>query len=317
MEQHQISFLDTDSTQAATIYDFSTKSPVKEEKTQVNLLYMVTPVSPSGEFTQTEDLTSDGRPKATAGDSLRNYQDYLDLKEYFLKPSKGLYGVRNYALLTIGIATGLRISDLVALKVGHLITVDENGNPAFKEKIDMYEKKTGKRTVGQDDSVLITEAIQKAVSLLLAAYGKTSKRTKTPKILNLDDWLFQSKQPITNPVTKDKKKKNVPNPLYGQYVLTEEGAHSILKKAQRDLGFSFDLCTRTTRKTFASLHTMFSRQMSVGGNAGMELTQIALRHSSVRKTMHYLGVTKNHSYTVRGKISDWLLGKSDQTEIRL
>ncbi|MGI5881339.1 MAG: hypothetical protein ACOX6L_12310, partial [Syntrophomonadaceae bacterium] len=278
----------------------------------------VVAVSPSGEFSPgKENLTSDGRPKATAGDSLSSYAEYAMLKNYFLQPRKGMYGIRNFALLTIGIATGLRISDLVSLKVGHLITVNEYGSLVFKDTIDIYEQKTGKRTVGADDSVVITEAIQNAVSELLQAYAKTSKRTKTPKTLNLDDWLFQSKQPITSSLTKDKKRNLVPNPLQGEYVLTEEGAHAIFKKAQRDLVLTFDLCTRTTRKTFASLYTMFSRQIATGNTAGIELTQIALRHSSARKTMHYLGVTRKHTEWVRGQISDWLMGRSEHSEIRM
>lgn len=319
MSQTESALIKPVQVESSNVVDFSSKLPVLAKNPQLEVeLPLVLPVSPSGQFNPSkENLTSDGRTKATPGDSLRSYTDYTTLKNYFLSPSKGMYGIRNFFLLTIGIATGLRISDLVSLKLGHVLTVDKGGKIIFKEKIDIYEKKTGKHTVGQDDSVLITEAIQTSVSLLLEAYAQTSKRTKTPKLLNLDDWLFQSKQKVKNEFIKDKKGKIILNPLFGEYVLTEESAHKIFKDAQRDLNFDFDLCTRTTRKTFASLHFIFSRSYSNGNSAGVELTQISLRHSDARETMHYLGVTRAHSTAVREMISDWLMGRSSVNEIKL
>lgn len=317
-ESLQISMFSPLPPQSATVYDIATKSPVKKEKEKKTLVIpAINPISPSGTFTPgEEDLTRDGRTKATPGDSLRSYNDYERICNYFLS-TNSLYGVRNAALFAIGIATGLRISDLVSLKVGHLLTVDETGNTVFKEKIDINEKKTGKRTVNLNDSVLITEAVQQAVSLLLQAYAQTSSRTKTPKTLNFDDFLFKSKSPIRSQYTKDKKGNQIVNPLFGEYVLTEESAFRVFKTAQRDLALDFCLCTRTTRKTFASLHLMFSRSLSTGNGAGIELTQLSLRHSSPTKTMHYLGITRSHSTAVREMISDWIMGKSEYEKITL
>ena len=317
----QINMFQSEAEPLSTVYDIQTKAPVLGRFPLKNkkIVAPVAPVSPSGQFTPgKEDLTSDGRTKATPGDALRSYNDYTALRDYFLDPKKRVYGIRNFVLLTIGIGTGLRISDLVSLKLGHVITVDEEGDPIFKKKIDLYEKKTGKRTVGQNDSVLITEAVQTSVSHLLQAYAASSPRAKRiKKILNLDDWLFQSSQPITSKYTKDKKGNRIENPLYGEYVLTEESAWDILNKAGNEIGLDIDFNTRTTRKTFASLHMIFSRSLSTGNSAGMEFTQIALRHSSPRKTMHYLGVTRNLETEVRNMISDWLMGRSALNEIKL
>lgn len=317
-EPIQISMFNPVTPTPAAIYDITTKAPVKEKKEKKTLVIpAINPISPSGTFTPgKEDLTSDGRTKATPGDSLRSYNDYERIYNYFIS-TNSLYGTRNAALFAIGIATGLRISDLLSLKVGHVLTLDENGETIFKEKIDMYEKKTGKRTVNLNDSVLITEAVQEAVTLLLQAYAQTSSRTKTPKTLNFDDYLFKSKSPIRSQYTKDKKGNQIANPLFGEYVLTEESAHQIFKDAQRNLALDFCLCTRTTRKTFASLHLMFSRSISTGNSAGIELTQLSLRHSSPTKTMHYLGVTRSHSTAVREMISDWIMGKSEYEKITL
>lgn len=319
----QLSIFQSEEQPVSTVYDISTKAPIPDQSTPKNkktiLSIPILPVSPSGQFSPgKENLTSDGRNKATPGDALRSYDDYRLLSQYFLDPKKRVYGIRNYALLTIGIATGLRISDLVSLKLGHLLTIDKDGNIIFKDQIDINEKKTGKRTVNDDDEVFITEAIRIAVEMLLAAYAKSSIRSKKiKKVLNLDDWLFQSPQPRTKEYCEDENGILSKNPLYGEYVLDEGTANGIFKDAQRDLGLEIDLCTRTTRKTFTSLVVMVSRSRSNSSVAGIEMAQIMLRHGDVRKTMRYIGVAKNESREIRNEISNWLLGKSTINRIKI
>lgn len=82
--------------------------------------------------------------------------------------------IRNYALFTLGINSGLRISDLLKLTVAEVI--DEKGK--VKDRISIREKKTGKAK----DFPL----------------GKTAKRALSEHLLTWvhkpDDYLFQSKK---------------------------------------------------------------------------------------------------------------------------
>lgn len=270
----------------------------------VQIPSIVKAISPSGEFNPTgDDYTSSGRPKAKETDPLRSYTDYTRMKNHLC--------TRDAALLTIGIATGLRISDLLSLKIGHVIKSDEHGNPVFKEAIDIFERKTGKGTKGIDDNVFITEAVRESVSILLNSYSNKNK------IFSLDDWLFQSKQPQRNEYVSDDDGSLVKNPLYGQKVLTTAGAHRSFKDAQRALNIPYNIGTHTMRKTFSCLYYIFSSTGTTKNAAALEDVQLALRHSNQRVTARYLGITKEHSRAIREAISDFLLGKSNLEEIKI
>ena len=230
----------------SNVYDFSSRKKIPDQFSPIQItLLSIQPVSPSGRFTQTDDnLKSNGQPKATAGDPLPSYTDYKRIADHFL--SKGnIYGIRNFAILTIGVATGLRISDITALRFGHLLTLDKDGNLKFREYIDLNEKKTGKRTKNQDDAVLITEAIQQAISILAQSYNNASKRNKTYKLLDLDDFVFRSKQcSRTEFIEDDDTGEMIPNPVFGEYVIDSTSVNKIFKEAQRNLNLDFDFCTR-------------------------------------------------------------------------
>ena len=176
--------------------------------------------------------------------------------------------------------------------------------------------KTGKSTVNEDDEILITEAIQQSVLLLIDAYAKSNKRNKIPKIFTLDDYLFQSKQPDRTEMIEDEDNDGqlIPNPAFGKYVIKETSMNRIMKDAQRSLNLKFDLCTRSTRKTFASLVAVFYNKHTTN-STGIEMAQIMLRHSSQRHTKRYMTISKQQTAAIRHDISDWLLGKSDVNKI--
>lgn len=268
----------------------------------------LTPISPSGTFDpDKERLTSSGRPKAREVESLRSYNDYYRISSYFLSSNK----IRDYALFTIGIATGLRISDIVSLKFGHICTADTGGRPIFRDSINISEVKTGKRTTTHDDMILVTEAVKEAVSVLTSYYKKKKIN------VTLDSWLFISKQPQRNETIVDEEGNVVPNPLYREYVLSPTSAHRILKAAQKHLNIPYNVGTHTMRKTFASLAYILARKGASTNTAALEQVQLLLRQSDQRTTSRYLGLTRETSAGVRRGISDFLLGKSGVTEITL
>lgn len=313
----QLSLFSVPSQIPTNIVDFPLNSdqisPFPQSR-QFPLTALIAPISPLSLFQpEEENLTSNGRRKASVTDPLRSYSDYKLMSDHFL--SKGQ--IRNFCLLVIGISTGLRVSDLVSLRIGHIFTTDNNGNPIFREYIDINEKKTGKRTVNKDDAVLITESVKQAVMLLLQDYATSSPRSKKEKKLNLDDWLFQSKQAVKNEFEEDDDGNPIPNPMYGQYVLSGSSVHRIMKDAERELGLPLNIGSHTLRKTFACLAYAIAKKNSSNDAAALEAVEILLRHGDVKKTLRYLKITKAHSDFIRNKISDFLLGKSEITSIQI
>lgn len=299
---------------AENIHYFPGTQPTAQQNMQIPLSLAIRPVSPSGAFDlKKTNFNSNGRKKAESADPLRSYSDYRKLSDHFLSTGK----IRDYALLTIGIATGLRVSDLLALKIGHLLTSDGSGKPVFRDFIQMKEKKTGKRTYNSEDAVLITEAVRYAATLLINSYTAKKGRKKVVAVMTLDDWLFKSKKPRLNEYEVDENGNQIKNFLYGEYVLGTDSAHRILKKAQRDCGIPINMGTHTMRKTFTCLAYVIAREMSGGSLAALELVQILTRHANARVTMGYVGITKAQTDLIRNRVSDFLMGKSEIEEISL
>ena len=99
-------------------------------------------------------IKSNGIALATKKESLKSYEEFKSLSDYFISHSK----IRDNAMLVLGIATGLRIVDILGLRYYNI--VDENDE--FLERIKTVERKTDKV---QD--CLITEAIKEAMKPLL------------------------------------------------------------------------------------------------------------------------------------------------------
>jgi len=121
-----------------------------------------------------------------------------------------LQNIRNYLLFTLGINSGLRISDLLKLKVSDV--ADESGN--VKDRITLREKKTGKSKdfpVGATAKKAILEYLDDA----------------KPK---LDDYLFPSRK--------------------GGGPLSRFQAYRILSDAAKIAGIKEKIGTHSLRKTF-------------------------------------------------------------------
>ncbi len=265
-------------------------------------------------FKDDPDTTSHGRPKAKAAEPLRSYEDYRRICDMFL--SRGQ--VRNYALLTTGIATGLRISDLVGLRFGDFLSVDGD-TLTFRESLNLTEKKTGKKTKSVEDEILITPAIKKAIKALATHYYKNGYGSYkgSGRRVSLDDWVFDSEKPRNKKNIKNKKGELIKNPLYGEYVLSEESAHRIMKDAQRELELPINLGSHSMRNTFSSLAYVIAKRNESKSTAALESVQILLRHSSQRDTARYLKLTKRNTAKIRNEISRFLLGESEITHIEV
>ena len=121
-------------------------------------------------------------------------------------------GTRNYLLFTIGINLGLRISDLIKLKVGDII--DSNRN--IKTHIDIVEDKTNKDKRFKINSSLVEDLL-----------NFTSN-------MKLEDYIFKSKKGDNKPISRIQAYR-ILNHAGAKIGLEEIGTHTLRKT----FGFHF------------------------------------------------------------------------------
>ena len=191
---------------------------------------------------------------------------------------------REACLLTFGFCTGLRISDLLQLKISDIV---ESIKPmVFKRAIDIREQKTGKRTVGHLDDMLITPAMQEAFSRYISHKKFYEKE--------LDMYLFTSTR------------------SHGARPMSVSTIQLNLAPAFADVCPHLHCSTHTMRKTFVSIIHTFATQATMTG-AGINpatACQIALRHANAATTMAYMGTMKSGMLSLRQAVSDFCLGKT-------
>ena len=191
---------------------------------------------------------------------------------------------REACLLTFGFCTGLRISDLLNLRVGDVIS---SADPlTFKAEIDIREQKTGKRTVNHLDSVLVTEAMQVAFTRYFS--------TKPAAEQELSRCLFTTQRSA------------------GKKPMSIRMIQLNLEPAFAAVCPHLHCSTHTMRKTFVSIINAFASQatMTGGGISPMTACQIALRHASAATTMAYMGTMKSGMLSLRRAVSDFVLGRT-------
>ena len=138
---------------------------------------------------------------------IKSLADIGKIKRHLLKTQQ----YRNYLLFVMGINVGLRISDLLSLRIS-----DVWHNGKCVEAIVIREQKTKKyRTIALNGAT--EEAIERYLGSL--------------KTLNENDWLFKSRK-------------------YGT-PLTKQSAHRIINQIMADCGIVGHWGTHTLRKTFA------------------------------------------------------------------
>ncbi len=120
--------------------------------------------------------------------------------------------VRNYTLFTLGINIGLRVSDLLNLKLFDVLA--EKGN--VKDSIYMREKKTGKEKI-----FVLNKTAKEAIKEYVGSLNN----------FDMDWFLFKSR-----------KGKNLP--------ISRIHAYEILNNAARMIGIKEKIGTHTLRKTF-------------------------------------------------------------------
>ncbi len=123
----------------------------------------------------------------------------------------GPHGPRNYLLFVLGINSGLRISDLLNLKLKDVL----NGGNKIRDNITLRERKTNKTK-----QFAINKAITKALSLYLEPLST----------INIEQYLFKSKK--------------------GDKPISRNQAWEILNNAAQAVGIEESIGTHSLRKTF-------------------------------------------------------------------
>jgi integrase len=217
------------------------------------------------------EFKSDGKRKARPADSVRSYEDFKAVQDYFLSRGK----IRDWMLWTVGVSLGLRISDLLSLKIKHVLNQDLN----FRENIFVVEQKTSKL-----NKLLITESVVDALTKYFDSIGWNIKP---------EDYVFVSEK------TKTK--------------MTEEYGWKILSNAGKALNLPINMGSHTMRKTHANV-MLCTATSGIDMNT-METIRASLNHSDIRITMRYLGSYRTLLDKARTTVSDFVLGKSDVHEL--
>lgn len=204
---------------------------------------------------------------AHPGDPVKDKQDVQRMADYFKERGQMKY----YLLWTLGVNVGLRISDLLTLKVGDII--DKDGN--FKE-LELVEKKTkNTRKTLKTRKIHLNRSCRKA--FMLCYEGKQ---------INLDDYLFKND-------SSNSPRNNKPQ--------SSQSVDQTLKKAARALGIPGNVSTHTLRKTFV-YHCITSAPESRRARM-LEVMQEILGHRDQRTTLRYAGITDDERIDVYGSLN--------------
>lgn len=153
-------------------------------------------------------LKSNGIAKAEVVEPIKNIKDIKKIKQFLL----GKTNKRDYMLFVVGINVGLRVGDLLQLKIGDVL--DDNGK--FKDKIVIDEEKTDKTRYFK-----LNDSAKESIEVYLDSL----------KDYDINDYLFRSRK--------------------GNEPLRVDSTHKLIKSTLRELNIKGNFGTHTLRKTWA------------------------------------------------------------------
>ena len=171
--------------------------------------------------------------------------------------------LRNELLFLVGINIGLRISDILRLKVKDLIRA--NGKTA-KDYVTIQEIKTSKTK-----KFYLGDIVKKAIETYLK---------ETPGIME-DDFVFKSRRGDNTPITRQQAYRILNN------AAEELG---LVERNSRGIIVSGEIGTHTMRKTFG--HHAYKNGVS------LELLMDIFNHSTQAMTLRYIGITESQKREV-------------------
>lgn len=248
----------------ARVAELETLPPKRKRRTKAEM--------EAAEPKEYSEVKSDGKRKARPAEPIRSYEDFVAIQKYFLERGK----VRDWAMWTIGVSLGLRVSDLLSLKIHSLLNDDKK---TFRKRLMVLEQKTSKL-----NNCLITESVVAAATRLFDSMNWQ---------FELDDYLFKSNK------TKGK--------------MFEEYGWKILSDAGKALDLPIVIGSHTMRKSFANIAACVDKSC-IDMNSITKI-QGLLNHADQRVTMRYLGTYQQMFDKARQSVSDFVLGKTDVHDI--
>lgn len=167
--------------------------------------------------------------------------------------------IRDYVLFTLGINSGLRISDLLTLTVGDVTLRGKKSSVVVSDRVTVKERKTGKTK-----DFPLGETAKKAIKEYIKMRG-----------CNCSDEADRAL-----PLFPSRKGKNG-----NVRAITRIQAYRVLNEAARVVGIEDRIGTHTLRKTFA-YHAYQS-------GYDISMIQKLLNHSSPGVTLRYIGITQD------------------------
>lgn len=220
-------------------------------------------------------LKSNGVKVATKSEALRSWDDLDTMNKILLSH----VDPRDYLIWTLGIATGLRISDICNLRIYHVLDDDCSIRPRMKT----VEKKTKKI-----QNCLITEVLRNALTQYFIAHAPDDPQK----------YLIRSRK------------------THGDAPLDTSQAYRIITSAGKESGIPINFGCHTMRKTFATIAECVCREYNIT-NESMYFVQGMLNHSDVRITQAYLGASQKAYDLIRTLVSDFMLGKTENKKLEI
>lgn len=245
-----------------------------------------------------------------AAEPLMSYSDVRAVMDAILAAGR----TKEYACFCIGLSTGLRVSDIVALRWGDMFTMTHGVEDfaytsnfqyermlpyhqftrlTFKDSLDIIEQKTKKRTVSNVDEMLVTEATKMGVCAYIEKLGA---------VQDGDGWLIKSfidENDFLFPATRNGGS------------IVESTVYRAITNAVKAAGIDCHAGTHTMRKTFLNIANTMGCTGSFASNAtALTDCQILARHSNIATTLRYMNATKHRVMSLRRAVSDFLMGRT-------
>lgn len=169
---------------------------------------------------------------------------------------------RNELLFILGINVGLRISDILKLKVRDLI----KSNKSPRDYVVITEEKTDKTK-----KFYLGDIVKKAIDNMI----------KENPDISMGDYVFKSRKGHNSPITRQQAYR-ILNSAAEALGIVERNDHGVL--------VSGEIGTHTLRKTFG--YHAFQNGTS------LELLMDIFNHSSKSQTLRYIGITEEQKKDV-------------------
>ncbi len=172
--------------------------------------------------------------------------------------------IRNELLFILGINVGLRISDILNLKLSDLVKPNKR---TVKDYVIITEKKTKKTK-----KFYIGNIVVKLIETYLKEY----------KELDLDSYVFKSRKGLNSPITRQQAYRILNNSAETLGLIERDKITNVI--------ISGEIGTHTLRKTFG--------YHAYQNGTSIELLMHIFNHSSKSQTLRYIGITEDQKKEV-------------------